>query len=69
MILESFQYIDFNVINVNHVIIKSQSVVNLLGINIDFKLSFCCHIFKLCYKAGWMDVKCFRTIVIGIRIN
>ena len=43
---------DVNVINVNNVEIQAQHVVKLLGVNIDFKLTFNDHISELWAKAG-----------------
>ena len=57
---EKFQYIIFNrnkkdgvnVINVNNVVIESSPVVKLLGVHVDYNLSFNYHIHEICRKAG-----------------
>ena len=56
---EKFQYIifnrnkkdDVNVINVNNVI-ESSPVVKLLGVHVDYNVSFNYHIHEICRKAG-----------------
>ena len=37
---------------IDNLIIQSESVINLLGINIDNKLNFDCHVSVVCRKAA-----------------